>query len=131
MNNLNNALNLSSHAKVEKVSTMSNSKVIPVQTIEVWDEPMSISFDKNKETIAKAWFEHPSKIALALNEETETINLEKLSKVLKRKSVTNLTVITQSTSREKNQHQIKVIARSGKSKYKEVEIVNGELKIIR
>lgn len=131
MNNINNALNLSSHARVEKVSTMSNSKVMPVQTIEVWDEPMSLSFDKNKEIIAKVWFDNPLEIAIALNEETETINLEKLSKVLKRKLVTNLTVITRSTSGEKNQHQIKVITKSGKPKYKEVEIVKGEVKIIR
>ncbi len=130
MNNINNALNLSSHVKVEKVSPMPHSKIMPVQTIEIWDEPMSISFDKNEEIIAKLWFDNPSEIAIALNEKTGIINLEKLSKILKFKAVTNLTIITQSPSKEKIQHQIKVIARSGKSKYKEVEIVNGDLKII-
>lgn len=131
MNNINNPLNLSSHARVEKVLTMPHSKVIPEQTIEVWDEPISLSFDKNKEIIAKLWFDTPSEIAIALNEETETINLEKLKKGLNRKSVTNLTVITRNTSGEKIQHHIKVITRSGKSKYEEVEMINGEVKIIR
>lgn len=123
------AQTIKDEAVVKKTTT--NSRVMPIQTIELWDEPMSISFDKNKEIIAKLWVDNPSEIAIAINENNEIINLEKSNKFLKRKSVTNLTVITQSTSGKKNQHHIKVITKSGKPKYKEVEIVDGELKIIR
>ena len=130
INEINSALNSPTSEKATQVLTsMQNTKFMPVQTVEVWDEPISISFDKNKEIIAKVQVDDPTKISLVLDEDTQVIKLQKVSKAFKPKDATNLTVITQSISKEKFQHRIKVIAGSGKPKYKKVAIIDGLVEI--
>ena len=130
INSINNAPNSPTSKKATQVLTsMQNTKFMPVQSVEVWDEPLPISFNNNKETIAKAWFDDPTKIAIAIDEKTGVINLQKLSKAFKPGETINLTVITQNLNKEKIHHSIKVIAGSGKPKYKEVEIVDGRFEV--
>ncbi len=130
INNINNALNSPTAKKATQVLTsMQDTKFMPVQSVEVWNEPLLISFDKNKETIAKAWLDDPTKIAIALDKKTGVINLQKLSKAFKPGATMNLTVITQSISKKKIQYRFRVVAGIGKSKYKEVKIIDGEVEI--
>jgi hypothetical protein len=114
-----------------------------LQTINVWNgHGVSISFYAVGETIQRVWIDDPSQILIdtdgclkGVDRDCEQagaglIQLRRIKKLsirgLPQAAATHLTIVTQTTSKERKSYHFRVAPSNGKPQYSQIAIINDE-----